>query len=111
MDKIDLPSGSPPSVAYDAPNGNGLEKIMEFTRGDVKFQREIFVSAPDEAIVMRLTADRRGQINFEANLDRPERFVTVADGVMSADDRGDDERGRGRRREIRRAPAGAESWR
>ena len=53
----------------------------EFTRGGVKFQREIFVSAPDEAIVMRLTADRRGQINFEANLDRPERFVTVADGV------------------------------
>lgn len=34
MDKIDLPPGSPPSVAYDAPNGDGLEKTMEFTRGD-----------------------------------------------------------------------------
>jgi len=52
----------------------------EFTRGGVKFEREIFVSAPDEAIVIRLTADKPGQIAFEAMLDRPERFTTVADG-------------------------------
>ncbi len=53
----------------------------EFMRGGVKFTRELFVSAPDEAIVMRLTADRRGQVCFEAALDRPERFTTVADGA------------------------------
>ncbi len=48
----------------------------DFSRGDVKFTREIFVSAPDQIIVMRLTADKPGQISFEAMLDRPERFKT-----------------------------------
>ena len=41
----------------------------EFSRGGVKFIREIFVSAPDQVIVMRLTADKPGQLNFEATLD------------------------------------------
>ena len=50
----------------------------EFSQGGVKFAREIFVSAPDQAVVMRLTADRRGQLNFDATLDRPEHFQTVA---------------------------------
>ncbi|MEY4918049.1 MAG: hypothetical protein RL616_1962, partial [Verrucomicrobiota bacterium] len=48
----------------------------EFLRGGVKFTREIFVSAPDQVIVMRLTADKPGQLNFDATLDRPERFKT-----------------------------------
>jgi alpha-L-fucosidase 2 len=49
----------------------------EFSRGGARFTREIFVSAPDQAVVMRLTADKPGQINFDATLDRPERFQTV----------------------------------
>ena len=49
----------------------------EFSRGGVMFGREIFVSAPDQVIVMRLTADKPGQLNFDAALDRPERFQTV----------------------------------
>jgi len=53
----------------------------EFSRGGVKFTREIFVSAPDQVIVMRLTADKAGQLNFEAALDRPERFKTEAAGT------------------------------
>ncbi len=48
----------------------------EFSRGGVKFSRDIFVSAPDQAVVMRLTADKPGQITFDALLDRPERFKT-----------------------------------
>src|SRR5260221_7896246 len=53
---------------------------MNYVRNGVEFTREMFVSAPDEAIVMRLTANRKGQISFTATLDRPERFETVADG-------------------------------
>jgi len=53
----------------------------EFSRGGVKFTREIFVSAPDQVIVMRLTADKAGQLNFEAGLDRPERFATETAGT------------------------------
>jgi hypothetical protein len=34
MDDIELPPGSPSSVAYDTPNGDGFEKTMEFPRHD-----------------------------------------------------------------------------
>jgi alpha-L-fucosidase 2 len=52
----------------------------EFSRGGVKFTREIFVTARDQVIVLRLKADRPGQIAFEATLDRSERFQTEVDG-------------------------------
>ena len=48
----------------------------EFSRGGVKFSRDIFVTAPDQAVVMLLTANKPGQIAFDALLDRPERFKT-----------------------------------
>jgi alpha-L-fucosidase 2 len=46
----------------------------------VKFNREMFVSAPDQVMVLRLSADKPRQISFDAQLDRPERFETTADG-------------------------------
>jgi len=52
---------------------------IQFRRGDVEFTREMFVSAPDEVMVLRLSANRPGHISFRASLDRPERFETVAD--------------------------------
>ena len=52
----------------------------EFVRGSVKFARDIFVSAPDKVIVMRLTADKPGQIAFDVTLDRSEQFKTENDG-------------------------------
>ncbi len=53
---------------------------VSYEQGGVKFTREIFVSTPDEAIIIRLTADKSGAINFNTSLDRPERFTTIADG-------------------------------
>jgi len=53
---------------------------LEFTRSNITFRREMFVSAPDQVMVLRLTASRPGQISFTAKIDRPERFKTVADG-------------------------------
>lgn len=53
---------------------------LRFSRGGVKFRREMFVSKPGEAMVLRLTADKPGQISFVATVDRPERFATVGDG-------------------------------
>jgi alpha-L-fucosidase 2 len=53
---------------------------MEFTRGGITFTREMFVSAPDQVMVLRLSANRSKQISFEARLDRPERFKTDGDG-------------------------------
>ena len=61
-------------------NLNDAITRMQFTRAGIGFQREMFVSAPDQVLALRLSADRPGQISFAANLDRPERFATVADG-------------------------------
>src|SRR5882724_256227 len=52
---------------------------VQFRRGDIEFTREMFVSAPDEVMVLRLSASRAGQISFVARLERAERFETVAD--------------------------------
>ncbi|MGH7973611.1 MAG: glycoside hydrolase family 95 protein, partial [Limisphaerales bacterium] len=53
---------------------------VEFTRAGVRFTREMFATAADHVMVLRLSADHPKQISFEARLDRPERFETVADG-------------------------------
>lgn len=53
---------------------------VSYERGGVQYHREIFVSAPDEALVIRLTADRGGSISFTARLGRPERATVRATG-------------------------------
>jgi alpha-L-fucosidase 2 len=49
-----------------------------YTAGDVAFAREVFASAPDQVIVMRLTASRPGQVSFEARLQTPQRASVEA---------------------------------
>src|SRR5882724_8939961 len=61
-------------------NLNDAMATVEFNRGGVKFDREMFSSAPDQVMVLRLSADKPGQISFDAQLDRPERFGTTGDG-------------------------------
>ncbi|WP_328375356.1 glycoside hydrolase family 95 protein [Micromonospora zamorensis] len=47
----------------------------------VRYQREVFASAPDQVIAMRLTADRSGSISFTATFDSPQRTtVSSPDG-------------------------------
>ena len=53
---------------------------LEFDRGGVKFNREMFASTPDQVMVLRLSSDKAGQISFDLRLDRPERFATTGDG-------------------------------
>ncbi len=51
-----------------------------YERGGVRFTREVFVSAPDEAVVVRLRADRPGAISAAFRLKRPENARVEADG-------------------------------
>ncbi len=44
---------------------------VQYRAGGVNFSREIFSSAPDQVLVVRLTADKAGAISFDASLDRP----------------------------------------
>lgn len=45
--------------------------LVTYRVGDARFRREIFSSAVDEVIVIRLTCDRPGRISFAATLTRP----------------------------------------
>jgi len=53
---------------------------VEYEQSGIRFSREMFVSAPDQVIVVRLSASRPQSIDFEATLDRPELFTVSADG-------------------------------
>jgi alpha-L-fucosidase 2 len=53
----------------------GVIKIS-YKQDGINYQREIFVSYPDRALVMHFTANKKGAISFEARLTRPERFTT-----------------------------------
>lgn len=46
---------------------NGIASVNYSVAG-VQYQREVFASAPDQAIVIRLTASQLGSISFTANL-------------------------------------------
>jgi alpha-L-fucosidase 2 len=61
-------------------NLNDAVGHMEFSRGGVAFSREMFVSGPDQVMVLHLSANRTQAISFDARLDRPERFETAGDG-------------------------------
>jgi alpha-L-fucosidase 2 len=68
---------------------------VSYTAGGVTFSREVFASAPDQVIVVRLTANRPGQISFEATMATPQRATVeaTADGDvvmrgMNGDGRG-----------------------
>ncbi len=52
---------------------------VSYARDGVRYRREIFASYPDRALVVHLTADRKGALSLEASLTRPERFETRAE--------------------------------
>ena len=47
---------------------------VSYTAGGVHYKREVFASAPDRVIVLRLTADRPGSLTFTVGMDRPADF-------------------------------------
>jgi alpha-L-fucosidase 2 len=51
---------------------------VSFTQDGIQYKREIFVSEPDQLMVIQLTADKAGSISFKSSMTRPERFKTTA---------------------------------
>jgi alpha-L-fucosidase 2 len=51
-----------------------------FTRQGTAYRREVFSSAPDQVIVVRMTAKGPGKISFAARMDRPAHFTTNSAG-------------------------------
>jgi alpha-L-fucosidase 2 len=50
---------------------------VTYRLGGVRYTREAFVSAPDQVLVVRLTADRPGTVSMSAGLDRPQEASTT----------------------------------
>ncbi len=50
---------------------------VSYTANQVNFLREVFSSAPDQAIVVRLTADKSGSITFTSTLSRQGNKATI----------------------------------
>jgi alpha-L-fucosidase 2 len=68
---------------------------VTYLQNGVRYQREVLATAPDQVIVLRLTADRPGSITFSATFDSPQRTTrsspdgtTVALDGISGDQRG-----------------------
>ncbi len=57
---------------------NGIVKVS-YTQDGIRFEREVFASYPDKALVIRIKSDKKGAISFTGMLTRPERFKTQAD--------------------------------
>jgi alpha-L-fucosidase 2 len=53
---------------------------VSYRIGDVRYTREIFASHPDQAIVVRLSADRPGRTSLDVWMDRPQDARTVTAG-------------------------------
>jgi alpha-L-fucosidase 2 len=53
---------------------------LRYIQSGIRFEREAWVSAPDQATVMRLTADRPGSISLDATLARAERATVESRG-------------------------------
>jgi alpha-L-fucosidase 2 len=52
-----------------------------FTAGGVQYTREVFVTAPDQVIVIRLTANRKKALNFSLSMRHPLAFTLAAEGA------------------------------
>jgi len=68
------------TVAYDNYHrelnlNQGTVKVS-YNQEGITYQREIFASYPDRALLMRLTASKKGALSFKISLTRPERFET-----------------------------------
>lgn len=63
-----------------------------FTRGGVTYTREVFSSQPDQTVVIRLSADRPGQLSFSAGWSTPHPGAVIAleNGLVALSGQGGD---------------------
>jgi alpha-L-fucosidase 2 len=65
----------------DLDNAVGL---TEWTRNNIRYAQEVWVSAPDGVLVVRLKAGKGGALNLDIDLSRKEKaVVTAADGALT----------------------------
>jgi alpha-L-fucosidase 2 len=58
---------------------SGVARVT-YTMNGVRYTREVFASVPDEVIVVRLSADKKGAISYRLSMDRPADFTVRTRG-------------------------------
>ena len=53
---------------------------VKYNADGIEFRRVYFASFPDQVIIIRLTADKPGKINFTASMNSPEKVVVSVNG-------------------------------
>lgn len=54
--------------------------MVSYDAGGVRYTREVFASAPDKVVVLRLKADKPGMISFEAGMKTPMKATVGVEG-------------------------------
>ncbi|HRQ49592.1 MAG TPA: glycoside hydrolase family 95 protein, partial [Agriterribacter sp.] len=56
---------------------NGVASVR-YNQGGIRFKREVFASYPAKALIVHLSASKAKALSFTLEMNRPERFTTVA---------------------------------
>lgn len=72
-----FPSGESTNYRRELNLSEAIARVS-YTQNDVKYTRETFISFPDQAIIIRLTADKKSSLTFQTSLDRPENAKVEA---------------------------------
>jgi alpha-L-fucosidase 2 len=78
--KLAFPGHENPSAYYRELDISSAIATTRYTVDDVEYTRETFAAFTGQVIVVRLTASKKGRINFSASLDSPQKSETVAQG-------------------------------
>ncbi len=76
---IDFDNKSPYTDYRRELNLDDATARISYKQGDVNFKREIFISHPDQSMVMRISADKKQQLSFTCRMNRPERYSTYTE--------------------------------
>ena len=69
-----------PSSYYRDLDLNNAVSLVKYTIGDVTYHRETFISHPDKIMVIRITANKKGVLNFTTSLSSKLKYQTSAIG-------------------------------
>ena len=78
---LELPGAASPQAYRRALDLDRAITTVRYAVDGVTHTREAFASAPDNVIVVRVTADRPGTVAFAASLTTPQQATAAADGA------------------------------
>lgn len=82
LELLNVPEGARVTGYNRQLNLDTAVATTQFAADGVTYTRQVFASAPDNVVVVRMTADRPGKLSLEVRLDRPADFTVRASAGM-----------------------------